>query len=297
MATAQREVATGPAGEAQLVEDVSGLISPPTVALKVFELVRCAQASAEEIGDVVATDPNLAARLLRIVNSAFYGFPARVDTIPRAVQILGTTDLVNLVLAISAVRAFSSMGAGLVRLEEFWRHSVLCGLVARHLARRTGLREPDRLFVSGLLHDVGICVIYTQLCEIAAPMREVAGAGEAMLHAAEVERLGFTHASVGARLLESWQLPDTLVDAVRYHHDPGRAKVARAEAAVVNVADALANGSQLGALQAPSEPEPAVDEGAWEILGTPEALGLEEVFAAARAEFDETMQALMPAAK
>ncbi len=294
VATAEREVVTGAAGEARLVDDVSGLVSPPAVALKVFELVRCAQASAEEIGDVVATDPNLSARLLRIVNSAFYGFPARVDTIPRAVQILGTGDLSNLVLAISAVRAFSSMGAGIVRLEEYWRHSVLCGLLARHLARRTGVRDPDRLFVCGLLHDVGICVIYTQLRELTAPMREVVAAGEALLHAAEIERLGFSHASVGARLLESWELPEALLDAVRHHHDPGVARVARAEAAVVHVADALANSSQLGPLNAPTEAAPAVDEGAWEILGGPDALGLDEVLAAAREELDETMRSLMP---
>ena len=103
--------------------------------MKLFELVRSTRASADEIASVVALDPNITARLLRIVNSSFLGFPSQIDTVARAVTILGIRDLYNLVLAISAVRSFAKVGDGLVRMEVFWQHSVFCGLLARQAAR------------------------------------------------------------------------------------------------------------------------------------------------------------------
>ena len=149
--------------EEQLVADVSGLVSPPTVCAKIFEVIRSPHASAQEIGETVRLDANLAARLLKIVNSSYYGFPSRIDTVSRAVTILGLRDLSNLVLAISAVRSFSRLRTGLVPMEVFWKHSILSAAIARQLAKLTGEGEPERLFVCGLLHDIGSLIIYAQL--------------------------------------------------------------------------------------------------------------------------------------
>ena len=124
-----------PPDEQQLLDDLSGLVTPPQVCVKLFELVRSTRASADEIASVVALDPNITARLLRIVNSSFLGFPSQIDTVARAVTILRVRDLYNLVLAISAVRSFAKVGDGLVRMEVFWQHSVFCGLLARQAAR------------------------------------------------------------------------------------------------------------------------------------------------------------------
>lgn len=294
--TIASDLERGSADEARLVADVSGLVSPPTVCVKMFELVQSAQASADEIGDVVASDPNLTARLLRIVNSSFYGFPSRIDSISRAITILGTSDLYNLALAISAVRSFSNVGAGLVRMEALWSHSIFCALVARHLAKHRGLPDADRLFVAGLLHDIGISVIYRQLPNVAPRMRSVAQAGEAALWAAELEQFGFSHASVGARLLEAWQLPVALREAIRHHHDPGAAPSARIEAALVHLADVLANRSETGAFWANPTSTPEVDGAVWDALGTePESLDVKQVLGDASAEFAETARNLMPA--
>jgi HD-like signal output (HDOD) protein len=131
-----------PPNAEKLVAGASALESPPMVCVKMFELVRSALASAAEIGEVVALDPNLSVRLLRIVNSSFYGFPSTVNSIARAVAILGTRDLNNLVLAICAVRSFSKVGSDLLRLEAFWQHSVYCALLARQLAKK--LPHPRR---------------------------------------------------------------------------------------------------------------------------------------------------------
>ncbi|MFK7888892.1 MAG: HDOD domain-containing protein, partial [Gammaproteobacteria bacterium] len=172
----------------QIVGDVSALITPPTVCVKMYDLVRSEKATAADIGQVVAMDPNLTGRLLKIVNSAYFGFSARIDTIERAVNVIGVRDLYNLVLAITAVRSFSGLNSGLISMDVFWRHSVMCGLTARELAKTLGTPNPERFFVAGLLHDIGILVMYSQLDGHVADMRAELDGGEHTLHAAELER-------------------------------------------------------------------------------------------------------------
>lgn len=296
MSTATRHEAAShdhAAVEAELVADASSLVTPPTVCVKLFELVRSNRASADEIGEVVATDPNLSARLLRIVNSSFYGFPSQIETVSRAVAILGVSDLYNLALAISAVRTFSTAGDGLATIEDFWRHSILVALLARHLAKQLRLRDPDRLFVAGLLHDVGITVLYSQRPDVAARLRAAMDAGEQALFAAEREHLGFSHASLGARLLEQWELPGTIGAAVRFHHEPGAATTGRLEAAIVHLADAVADATDAPAHPDHPGPAPQVDQSLAEALGTsPGALDLDAALDAARGDLAETMRSL-----
>ena len=178
---------------------------------------------------------------------------------------------------------------------HLWAHSIFCALLARHLAKHCGLTDADRLFVAGLLHDIDISVIYRQLPNAAPRMHSVAQAGEAALCAAEIEQFGFSHASVGARLLEAWQLPVALREAIRYHHDPGAAQSGRIEAALVHLADLLANGSETGAFWANPTSTPEVDGTVWDALGTaPESLDVKQVLLNASAEFAETSRNLMP---
>ena len=256
-----------PPGESQLLEDLSGLVSPPKVCVKLYELVQSARASADDIAGVVSLDPNLTGRLLRIVNSPFYGFPAQIETVTRAVTILGVRELYNLVLAISAVRSFAKVGDGLVRMETFWAHSVFGALLARQLAKHFRVSDPDRLFVAGLLHDIGTCVIYSQIPYLAEQMRNALQVGEAALFDAESEYLGYTHASVGARILEEWQLPAALRDAVLNHHQPEVAQEGRTEAALVHIADTIAASCESGALSGQPRDTLSVNPAVWDSLG------------------------------
>jgi putative nucleotidyltransferase with HDIG domain len=284
-----------PPDESRLIEDVSALISPPRVCAKLYELVHSARASADDIGEVVALDPNLTGRVLRIVNSSFYGFPSQIETIARAVTILGVRDLYNLVLAISAVRSFAKVTAGLVRMELFWQHSVFCALLARLLAKHYRLPDPDRLFVTGLLHEVGVCIIYSQIPQLDELLRPALDFGEAALHDAELDYLGYSHASVGALVLEQWQLPAPLRDAVRHHHQPDKADDGRVEAALLNLADALAAQTDRGALSGQAAEATDVNPAVWEILGAP--LGTDDeqqILSQANDQFSSTMQNLLP---
>ncbi len=274
--------------ETQLVADVSGLISPPALCAEMFALIQAPHSSSKEIGELVALDPNLTSRLLRIVNSSYYGFPSQIDTMARAITILGVRDLYNLVLAISAVRSLSALGAGLVPIERFWQHSIFGALVARQLAKRFGLEEPDRLFVAGLLHDVGSPVIYTRLPDLADSMRQGSHGQELSLYRSELEQLGFTHASVGAKLLETWQLPSSLRNAIRHHHDFGGALEDARESAILYLADVFANRTSTGVFCPESDTMPEINPAVWDLLGTgPDALDEEELIESVNTQFAE----------
>ena len=145
-----------------LLDDVEGLVSPPGVCLRLFELIHAPTTGVKDIAAVVGVDPNLTTRLLRLANSSFYNFARKIDTISRAVAVIGTAELYQLVLSVSAVKTFSSIPNELVKMDTFWRHSVYTGLLARALAIRINVLHPERLFVSGLMHDIGSLVLYNQ---------------------------------------------------------------------------------------------------------------------------------------
>lgn len=279
----------------QVVSDVSALFTPPTVCVKMYELVRSERASAREIGVVAALDPNLTVRLLKIVNSAYFGFNSRIDTIERAVTAIGVRDLYNLVLAITAVRSFSGVNTGLVSMEAFWRHSVLCALVSRELAKYLQLPGPERFFVTGLLHDVGLLVMYSQLDEHVAAMREVLERNQRSLHTEEIERFGFSHACVAAEILTQWELPENMRSAVRFHHAPSDASPVSQEAALIHLADKLASSDEANAIAH----DPATADSAVE--SSMHALGIDndkfdgtEILDAAQNAFGQAMRNLMP---
>jgi len=276
-----------------MLDGVSGLVSPPLICMKLLDLLEDEASSARQMGQVIAQDPNLTSRLLKLVNSAFYNLPTRVETVSRAITIVGTRDLYNLVLAISAVATFSGLSSRLVNIDTFWRHSLYCGLIARNLAQMLHVLHPERLFVSGLLHDVGVLVLYQRAPEPARELLLIAGGDEEVFHQAELEMLGFTHADIGAVMMREWRLSLPQQDAIRYHHRPGCAKEAPLETAIVHLADILANRSELGNFCEERAPDNEVDPAIWPVLNIPrEELDHEALIAQASLQFAETVSVM-----
>ena len=229
-----------------LINDTSALVSPPDVWVKINELTRDERTSLEQIALVVIRDPNLTARILKVANSPYYGLPSRVDTVTRAVMLLGMGEVQNLVCAICAIESFSKLSCAVTNMNSFWRHGLYTGLTAQALARRANVLHPERLFVAGILHDVGTLLINKRFPDIAeATIIEAAG-NEDALQRLELRELGFDHALLGGMMLDSWELPPTLVDTVRWHHQPHRAGATAPEVAIVKLADTLANYSGTG---------------------------------------------------
>ena len=229
-----------------LIDDMSALVSPPDVCVKINQLVADDASTLEEIAAIVIRDPNLVARILKLANSAYYGLTTKVDTISRAVMLLGVRELQKLVCAITAVQTFSKLSSAVTNMNSFWRHAVYTGLMAQNLARRAHVLHPERLFVAGLLHDLGTLLINQRFPEIAeATIREAAG-NEDELYRIEEARLGFNHAYLTGLMLDNWQLPPALVDAITWHHLPHRARLAPVDAALIKLADTIANFSGTG---------------------------------------------------
>ena len=224
-----------------LIDKAGNLSSLPSIFLKVNELVNDARSSAADIGHAIEQDAALSARLLKIVNSPYYGFPSSIDTITRAITIIGTRDLRDLVLATTVVETFSGMDNDLINMEKYWRHNLYCAVTGRILAQQRHVKNTERLFVAGLLHDIGQLVMYQSIpdkCNEALQRTQSQGTP---LYIAEREIIGFSHADVGAALMQRWKLPDSLIETAKYHHEPGLAKNHKEDVATIHIANYIAN--------------------------------------------------------
>lgn len=230
----------------ELIKDVEGLVSLPQVAARVTQLVEDPQSSASDLGVVISQDPALTLRILQLANSPLYGMRQQVDTISRAVTILGTLQIRDMVLATSAVHSFDGIPNDLVQMEDFWRHSLFCGLAARHIASQGSEGREESSFIAGLLHNVGKLVIYHRLPEAAIKTLMMILDGEVgERYLAERSILGFDHAQLGGALLKQWGLPEHLIEAAAFHHEPDKALNYPREAALIHVANTIATMAQL----------------------------------------------------
>lgn len=254
----------------QLVEGAVKVSSLPLIFYQINEAVNDPESSFTEIARIISGDAGLAARLLKIVNSAFYGFPNRIETIIHAVSIIGSTQLRDLALATTVINQFKGIPKNLIDMESFWRHNIACGLAARVIAIYRRESSPDRFYVTGLLHDIGRLVILSHIPEMAMEALKVSESKKILLYQAEQEVMGFDHAQVGEMLLTSWKLPDRLIEAVGCHHEIKKAKKYALKASIVHVADIISNAMELGS--SGEHYVPPMQERAWERLELPTSI-------------------------
>ncbi len=240
------------------------LSSPPMIYARLMEVINHPRGGAADVAKVVLDDAALTARLLRVVNSAFYAFPRPIETVSQAVTVVGTSQIRDLALATSVVQLFKDVPEDLVDMDGFWRHSLACGVGARVLAglRREG--NVERFFVAGILHDLGKLIIYQRCPEEAAAVMEEAKSEGTMVYLAERNVLGFDHGQVGEALLDQWSMPLSLREALHFHHSPQMATRYPVEAAAVHVADIMANALSLG--QSGQAFVPPLSKRAWDTL-------------------------------
>ncbi len=228
-----------PVSVADLVRQVSALASLPGACQRVMQIAEDQRASAREMAEVISVDPGLSARVLRLVNSAYFRLPQPVDNVAHAVQVIGTNALRNLALATGAVNAFKGIPTTLVDMDAFWNASVHCGLLARALARIARHQQPERLFATGLLHAVGQLVMYTQAPARARVVLDQIRSQPQTRPAIEQQVFGFDYCDVGAALLEVWRLPPSMWLPIRYHRNPVAAPDYRTDTALLAIAQAV----------------------------------------------------------
>ena len=220
------------------------LVSLPEVCIQVQALSGSSHTTANDIADVVSKDTALTTRLLKLVNSAYFSLPRKIDTVSRAVNMIGMRELRNLTLAASAAEVFSNIPPDLVDMAGFWQHSVYTGLLARNLAQCCNVLHSERLFTAGLLHDVGRLLMFMKVPEETSRAEALRLQSKRDICKIEEDLVGFSHAEVGEALLLHWNMPDNLCASIRYHHDPGAADNAHLESAIIHIADKVTHCAQ-----------------------------------------------------
>ncbi|MGE5175764.1 MAG: HDOD domain-containing protein [Hyphomicrobiales bacterium] len=242
-------------------EETMVLPTFPVVASRLIEEVARPDATSEEIGRILANDPALAARTLRLANSDFYGFPRKVGSIELAVLVLGPGTMRDLVLTSSVVQTFGQAGTA---LEGLWSHSMACGIAARSLAERCRYRLTGDAYAAGLLHDIGKVVLRQNDPERFDAVLALCRAQNVPGDEAERGLFGSDHAEVGGWLAERWGLPAEIVEAIACHHRPEAAARNRALTALVHIANSLAE--RAGYSWAPGIDPAPLDASAWEAV-------------------------------
>ncbi|GAB6039549.1 HDOD domain-containing protein [Endothiovibrio diazotrophicus] len=277
-----------------LVQGVGELVSLPEVFIRVNQAVDDPRGSAAQVGEIIAQDPGLTARLLRLANSPLYALTATVDTVARAVTVLGTQQIRALVLATSVTDTFEGLPNELVSMKNFWNHSLLCALCARALSRQARKGQPEVMFTAGLLHDIGELVIFSRLPELARKvlLLTLDSPEELAIHQAEQRVLGFDHGDVGGELAHLWQLPPILEECIRHHHAVERAEAFQAETALVHIANIAAQMAELKTLD--PEQAPPISAAAWKLSGLDRA-AVETAVTEAMEGIDEASKLFSPA--
>lgn len=271
-----------------LLDDDSSLISFPRVYTQFQEAMSDENTSFSEIGDIIIYDAGLSARLLRIVNSAYYGFPQKIETISHAIGVIGTRQLSDLMLSAIVIDKFKSIPESMINIESFWQHSIACGLIARELASQKENLDPEKFFTAGMLHDIGQIILCMKLPQLSLKVLLELQSQQEPLHELEREELGFDHAELGGKLLSKWNLSEFHVETTTFHHEPANAPNYSMETSIIYLADILANTMKLGCSGENKVPS-ILDENVWEIIQLPERISLSELKEKIQTSYDETV--------
>jgi putative nucleotidyltransferase with HDIG domain len=222
------------------IENILSLPTVPGSLKRISQIFEKPYVTLEEIGHFVSADPALTARVLKMVNSAMYGFPERISSVTHAVMLLGLNVVKGMLLGISIFDIMQTLMAGL------WEHSLGCAIVARNIAEKKGVKDPEDVATAALLHDIGKVILIMEFRE--AYEKALSDAVSKRIPIAEAEMAVFreTHAAVGMWLARRWHFPPKLVEVIGFHHHPQLAKTAPMETAIVHFADVLVRAEGFG---------------------------------------------------
>lgn len=247
------------------VRKAAKLISLPDVYLRLKSVLDAPEFTMDEVAAVISQDPALTVRLLRMVNSSLYGFVGEIETVSRAITLLGTQQIHDLVLATSVAQAFRGMSTQVMDMSRYWGQSVFCAVTCRQLAALHPPCDKETLFVAGLLHDIGHLIMYQVIPELSQQAIIAAREEDQPLYKVERNLFGFNYCEVGSDLMEQWSLPERLRETTRFHTVPHRAEKYPLETALVHLGSLLTKAHEgkkefnLGPL--------AVDSTSWEVTG------------------------------
>ena len=225
-----------------LINEDLELSSLPDIYNRIANLLNDEDSTHEQISQVISSDPALCVRILKVVNSSFYGYPQQISTIIQAIGILGRRSLRNIILSTIVAGMCRRMRNDIFDLETYWRHSVRTAVLSKLLLMYSNQKaEAESIFIAGLLHDIGKLVIAHQLPDQASEIQIQVLEGKQKPWQIEKNILGFSHTELGAQLVKQWNLPELLVETIHYHHEPQQATHCQICCYIISLADQLSH--------------------------------------------------------
>ena len=269
----------------RIIGKIEDLPTLPRTVLKITELVNNPRSSAKDLARIITDDQVLTARLLKLVNSSFYGFPQRISTVTGAIVLLGFDAIRNLLLTTSVFDMFSNnKKLSKFNQEKFWDHSLGCAVGAKVIGNALRHDKIEELFVAGLLHDIGKIVEMMFLPKQFSKIADYVNDNHALMRTAEETILGYNHAEIGKLLGERWNLPPKLISIIAHHHQPSAAGHFTMEAAIVHLADIFCRALNIG--YGGDDKMPSLDAFAWESLKI-KTSAIEPIIDVMKKEFDD----------
>lgn len=249
----------------RLINSIDRLPTLPTVYIKLLSLLNAQYSSIRMISDIISEDQAVSAMVLKIVNSALYGFYNKIGDLQSAIVILGLNEIKNLVLATSICKTVKQFKASSTfDMQEFWKHSIGCAISAKVLAETACIKDPEDVFTGGLLHDIGKLIHATYLRkEFERVVDDVVETGSQMFES-ERKILGFDHVQTGSALARKWHLSQKTIDMIAHHHLYDMPDALTKEVAAVHIGNALCISLRMGS--GGEKRVPIINQKAWEIL-------------------------------
>jgi diguanylate cyclase (GGDEF)-like protein len=224
------------------VESDIKLPSAPAIAVRIIDIVQSEDFSFSELGAVIQSDPALVTKILRLVNSGYYGIPQKIGSIETAIALLGVNAVKNIALSFTIPNVFKVQGVTSFDFDRFWRRSAIAAVAADLIARVVQFNG-EEVFINALLQDIGIATIFTCRKDDYQSVLDRKAATGLPSTAVEREVFGFDHQQVGATLLQTWRLPETVYLPIRFHHDAdGAPPQFRTQCNILRTADRISAG-------------------------------------------------------
>lgn len=230
----------------RILDGIEKVPTLPIVVNSILELMENPKTSAEDVNRIIRMDQALASRILKIVNSAFYGFPRQISTVTQAVVILGFNAVKSLALSASVIQIFGTKESDGFDIKAFWEHSICTGVMANMVGRRINYPLPEECLIAGILHGIGKLIFDQYLHSMFIQAVKKAKKDKKLLQQAEREIFGTDHCRVGAMLAEKWRLPLQLVESINYYPHPGLANFNPTLASLVHVGNYLSRKKRCG---------------------------------------------------
>jgi len=248
----------------KIVAGITKVATYPAIADKFYKAIQNPMSTSADLENIILDDPALTSRLLSIANSAMFSLPQKVDTVQKALTLIGQKQVHDIILSCEIVNVFGNISEDILSVKNLWRHSLAVACAARVIASLRREVNVERHFISGLLHDIGRLVLLLERSNTMSEVLASAKARGSYVYQEEKKLLGFDHSLVGGLLLKKWNIPAEIHIAIRHHHYPSVAKSYKIDAAILHIADIIVHAVGIGS--SGDDYVPKLDSHAWGML-------------------------------